>query len=143
MAGLEIRRLSPDQARVYGEIRLEGLAGNPEAFGSTFERESVQSLAWFEDRLSGADIFGAFCRDELIGIAGFVRQQGSKYQHKGILVGMYVRPAARRSGAGHALLGAILLHSAKKVEILQLCVIVENETARHLYRSHGFLEYGI
>ena len=56
----EIRRLTSADATAYREIRLTGLRDSPEAFGSTFVRESTQPLAWFCDRLANSAVFGAF-----------------------------------------------------------------------------------
>jgi hypothetical protein len=56
--GPQIRRLQPADAALYREIRLEALQKNPEAFGSTFEKENAQQLSWFEAAIRRADIFG-------------------------------------------------------------------------------------
>ena len=58
IGGPQIRRLEPGDAALYREIRLEALKRNPEAFGSTFERENAQPLSWFEAAIARADIFG-------------------------------------------------------------------------------------
>jgi ribosomal protein S18 acetylase RimI-like enzyme len=140
---LELRRLSPDDVEVYREIRLESLRSSPEAFGATYEQESARPLDWFRDRLGRTAVFGAFYGGELVGTAGYYRQSGAKYQHKGALVGMYVRPHARRRGAGSALIRAIAEYAATEVELIQLCVITTNQAARNLYRRNGFTEYGL
>lgn len=142
MRTLELRRLSPGDVEAYREIRLESLLSSPEAFGATYEQESAQSLDWFRDRLTRTAVFGAFSGRELVGTAGFYRQSGEKYQHKGALVGMYVRPHARRRGAGSALIRAVTDYAATEVELIQLCVTTTNEAARNLYRRNGFTEYG-
>ena len=72
---------------------------------------------------------------------GFARLQG-KESHKGLLWGMYVRDAARGSGAADALVGAVIGHARTEVESLLLAVGVHNEPAQRLYRRHGFVEYG-
>ena len=41
----EIRRLRPEDAALYREIRLEALQRNPEAFSRTFEVEAAQTQA--------------------------------------------------------------------------------------------------
>lgn len=41
---MEIRILSKSDAQVYQEVRLSALKNNPEAFGSTYEREVNVSL---------------------------------------------------------------------------------------------------
>jgi len=143
MAEIAIRRMSPAEAEAFRQVRLESLQRNPEAYGAAFEQESAQPLAWFEDRLNKADIFGAYREGELLGIAGFVVQEGAKHNHKGVLWGMYVRPAARNTGVGRALVEAVLEHGAKRVELIQLCVITANDAARRLYLRHGFVEYGL
>jgi RimJ/RimL family protein N-acetyltransferase len=140
--GPQIRRLEPGDAALYREIRLEALQRNPEAFGSTFERENGQPLSWFEAAISRADIFGGFLDGRLMGIAGFAAQEGTKHAHKGLLWGMYVRGAARKSGLGKKLVAAVLDQARGRVEMVQLAVVSENEAARRLYAAMGFVEYG-
>ena len=137
-----IRRLEPADAALYRDIRLEALRLNPEAFGSTFERENAQPLSWFEAAISRTDIFGGFLDGTLVGIAGFAVQEGPKHAHKGVLWAMYVRNAARRSGLGKILVTAVLDHARRRVEMVQLGVGSENEAARRLYEAMGFVAYG-
>jgi RimJ/RimL family protein N-acetyltransferase len=140
--GPQIRRLEIADAALYREIRLEALAKNPEAFGSTFERENAQPLSWFEATLGRTDIFGAFLDGTLAGIAGYSARENSKQAHKGLLWTMYVRAAARNSGLGKILVAAVLDHARGRAEMVQLTVVSENESAHRLYRAMGFVEYG-
>ncbi|QOZ33743.1 GNAT family N-acetyltransferase [Bradyrhizobium sp. CCBAU 53421] len=141
---IEIRRLLPADAALYRDIRLEALRLSPEAFGSAYETESIHPVGWFAERLErGAAILGAFQGSELAGIVGFVREVGPKRQHKGALVGMYVRQAARRAGVGRLLVDAALELAAQSVELVQLVVVKGNEPACRLYRRAGFVEYGL
>ena len=140
--GLQIRRLEVSDAALYRDIRLEALQKTPEAFGSTFERESAEPLSWFEARLRLADIFGAFLDGKLAGIAGYSAQENLKQAHKGLLWGMYIRAEARNMGLGKMLVAAVLDHARGRVELVQLSVVSENESARKLYRAMGFVEYG-
>ena len=145
-AGIEIRRLTrEDQTDVvlYRDIRLEALLANPEAFGSTFEVENAQPPSWFSDRLGGSTVLGAFRNAELVAIAGFAVQHGQKQAHKGILWGMYVRPAARKASVGRRLVEAICNLARQQVELIQLSVVRDNAQARSLYVRLGFLEYGV
>jgi RimJ/RimL family protein N-acetyltransferase len=137
-----IRLLTPADAALYRPVRLEALTTNPEAFTSTFEREQDKPLAWFEERLAISDVFGAFIADELVGTAGFRREDGAKTAHKGVLWGMYVRPQARKSGTGRLLVDAVAAHAAQRVEQLHLVVVSENQAALRLYTAAGFAEYG-
>ncbi|WP_229198630.1 GNAT family N-acetyltransferase [Bradyrhizobium acaciae] len=139
-----VRRLSPADAALYRDIRLEALRLSPEAFGSAYETESAHPVAWFAERLArGAVMLGAFRGSELAGIVGFVAADGPKRQHKGALVGMYVRQAARRGGVGRLLVEAALELAAQSVELVQLIVVKGNEPAVRLYESMGFVAYGL
>ncbi|HXM19765.1 MAG TPA: GNAT family N-acetyltransferase [Terriglobales bacterium] len=142
-AQVQIRRLVPADAALYRDIRLEGLRCDPEAFGSTFEAENARPLAFFSDRIAGSATFGAFHGSELVGIAGLVIREGQKEAHKGLLVGMYVRPSARKAGVGRRLVETIVEIARHRVELIQLAVVSDNEPARRLYVRLGFVEYGI
>ncbi len=138
----QIRRLETADSALYRDIRLEALQRNPEAFGSTFERENAQPLSWFEASLGRTAIFGAFLDGALGGMAGYAAQEGSKQAHKARLWGMYVRAEARNAGLGKRLVAAVLDHARGRAELIQLTVVSENEAARRLYRAMGFVEYG-
>jgi ribosomal protein S18 acetylase RimI-like enzyme len=142
---IEIRRVTPDvtDAAAYREIRLEALQQNPEAFGSTFETEGTQPPDWFSDRLTNSIVIGAVRGSLLLGIAGFAIQQGQKRAHKGVLWGMYVRPAAREAGVGEQLVEAVCDLARQHVELIQLTVVRDNEPAQRLYSRLGFVEYGL
>ena len=142
-ASIQTRRLAPADAALFREIRLEALRDNPKAFGSTFEAENAQPLTWFSDRLGRSNLFGAFQGSELVGIAGLVIGEGRKEAHKGQLVGMYVRPGARKSGVGRRLVETIIEFARERVELILLAVVSDNQPARRLYAGLGFLEYGI
>ena len=99
-APIQVRLLSPDDAALFREIRLEGLSRDPDAFASTFEEENGRPLSFFTDRLAASAVFAAFRGTGLPGVAGFYVQPGPKHRHKGVLWGMYVRPHARGAGIG-------------------------------------------
>jgi RimJ/RimL family protein N-acetyltransferase len=138
----QVRLLKASDAALYREIRLEALQRSPEAFGSTYEYEQPEPLARFAEVLDKQDVFGAFRGTDLVGMAGYRTQPGAKQAHKGLLWGMYVRPIARGSGAAQLLVKAVLAHARERVELVQLFVVSENEVARRLYLSCGFVEYG-
>jgi GNAT superfamily N-acetyltransferase len=114
------RRLSSSEATGFRSIRLEALQNAPEAFGSTFEKESSEPLQYFVDRLDRNVVFGGFFGDSLVGVAGFCRHEGIKMSHKGILWGMYVKPEARGSGLAPILVEKLLEYASKEVEQVQL-----------------------
>ena len=141
---IRVRRLMPEDAALYREIRLEGLRLSPEAFGNTFEVENARPLELYAERLRGSETLGAFEGAEILGVAGLRVNQGPKESHKGTLVGMYVRPQARNRGVGRRLVEAVIdVARARGIEMLQLAVVSDNEPARKLYAGLGFVEYGI
>jgi L-amino acid N-acyltransferase YncA len=140
--GLQISRLTTSDAALYRDIRLEALQKNPEAFGSTFEKENAQPLAWFEAVVDNAAVFGAFDQGTLAGIAAYRAQESAKQAHKALLWSMYVRSTSRNAGVGKLLVAAVLDHARGRVEQVQLTVVSENEAAHQLYAALGFVEYG-
>jgi ribosomal protein S18 acetylase RimI-like enzyme len=143
IAPSDLRRLAPDDAALYRNIRLEALADSPDAFSSTIEVEKHRPLEAFAERLADSYVIGAFNDGHLVGVAGFYVQPGPKHTHKGTLWGMYVRPAYRGLGLGRMLVEAIVDHAREHVELLQLMVVSDNLPARRLYESLGFFEYGV
>lgn len=142
-SGFSIRRLLPSEAGVFRSIRLEGLQDAPDAFGSTFEKESAEPLQYFIERLDRNAVFGGFLGNSLMGVVGFYQHESAKMNHKGVLWGMYVKPAARGSGLATALAERLLEHASKAVEQVQLTVVVNNLRARRFYERMGFVEYGL
>jgi ribosomal protein S18 acetylase RimI-like enzyme len=138
-----VRRLQTEEAELFRAIRLEALANSPEAFGTTFAKQAADPMSYFAETLQGATVFGAFLGAEIVGMAGLRRECGERMQHKGMLWGMYVRRAAEGRGLGRALVQAVLTHARGMVEQVQLTVVTDNERARRLYESEGFVIYGL
>ena len=142
-APIQVRRLTPADAALYRDIRLQGLRSDPEVFGSTFEAEDARPLTFFSERLGASAAFGAFHDSEIVGVAGLLIREGRKEAHKALLVGMYVRPSARKAGVGRRLVETIIEFARPRVELVQLAVVSDNGPARRLYERLGFLEYGL
>lgn len=142
-----VRVLQESDAKSYKEVRLSGLRNDPDAFGSTYEREKEFSLETVISRISPNQdrfVLGAFVEGELVGIVAFVREVGMKITHKGNIYGMYVVPEMRGAGVGRELL-LELIKKAKGMEDLEqinLTVISGNSIAKKLYTSLGFENYG-
>lgn len=146
VAPIKIRRLAQKNstdAALFRDIRLEALRANPEAFGRTFEFENAQTLSWFMDQLGTSTVLCAFHDTKSVGIACFAIQQGQKQAHKGFLWGMYVQPGSRGMGVGRQLVEAVFDLACRRVELIQLTVVQDNEQAHRLYASLGFLDYGL
>lgn len=143
----QIRLLDSADAEIYREIRLKSLKDNPEAFLAVYELELDKSIEVTRNNLKPSDgrfTLGAFNENRVVGIVTFVRESGVKTNHKGNVYGMYVSPAFRGQGIGKALINK-LVEQAKQcdgLERINLTVISNNDAAKNLYRSTGFIVYG-
>ncbi|MBV9109331.1 MAG: GNAT family N-acetyltransferase [Gemmatimonadetes bacterium] len=139
---ITVRRLLPADAAAYRALRMEGFATHPMDFRYSVADEEATSLADAGRRLAESFVAGAFAGGELVGIGGWTRFAGEKLCHKGLLWGMYVRPAARGSGAADEIVRAIVEDASREVRLLILTVAAHNPRARRLYERWGFEEYG-
>ncbi len=144
---MNIQLLDQTHADRFQDIRLRGLAEQPTAFASSYEEERRRSPDEVAQRLSptpGRFVLGAFDNETLVGVVGVLREQKIKRAHKAFLWGMYVDEAWRGRGIGRELLQHALDRSRAMPGLRQvyLGVIATNTSARELYLSLGFVEYG-
>jgi ribosomal protein S18 acetylase RimI-like enzyme len=143
------RILLESDAQQYQSLRLHALLTNPEAFGSTYERESQFTREQVKERIRPTQekfVLGAFDEQEmLVGFVTLVRDPGMKTAHKANIYGMFVKNEYRRQGVGRALMQELirLSRNMEGLEQLNLCVVANNEQAKRLYQSMGFETYGI
>ena len=146
---MRIRTLEPSDVGLFHSFRLRGLREDPEAFGSTFEEESVMSAEARRSRFHCTDenfVLGAFGEEgQLIGVAGFYRDAHLKLRHKGFVWGMFVSPESRGRGVGRALLSSVIERGRSLPGLEQICldVVTAKEAARGLYLSQGFQVYAL
>jgi RimJ/RimL family protein N-acetyltransferase len=137
-----VRLASADVGR-FREVRLAGLRGDPSGFRySEAEDAAIGTHVWAA-RLDSDFVVAAQREgcDEILGVGGFSRISGDKLSHKGLIWGMYVRPAARGSGASDAIMEALIAHARGHVRQLQLTVMADNARALAFYERHGFVLY--
>lgn len=146
---IRIEQLRREQAGEFWKLRLEALKSHPEAFGSSYEEQAGTPMHEVELKINtepGNYIQGAFTgKNELVGMAGFRREQAIKMHHKGMIWGVYVSQASRGQGIAGKLIREILLRGEELEGLrqIQLAVVTTNLSAAALYKKLGFVTYGI
>lgn len=140
--------VSADAAH-YRALMLEAYAQAPDAFTSTPQEREAEPESWWVRRIAdpaGASVvFGAFQGQTLVGAVALEFSSKPKTRHKAHLIGMYVQPGVRGTGAGTLLLDAAMAHLRTRradITVVVLTVTEGNRSAIRLYRSAGFAVFG-
>src|SRR5215510_6013803 len=141
----KIRALAPDDGAALIALRREALLDSPFAFGASPEDDQGFSPEAVRASLSNSGhsvVLGAFADEALVGMVGVFQMNRRKANHKALVWGMYVTPAARRTGVGAALLSAAIARARSWPGVLQVHLAVSETTpgARRLYEHAGFRE---
>jgi GNAT superfamily N-acetyltransferase len=132
-----VREVSPDEWESLREVRLTALREAPYAFGSTYSRESPFTREQWRARINERSVTFFACLPgipEPAGLAGVYVEDGIPD-----VVSMWVRPSARGSGVGEALItAAVDWARARDHDNLFLWVTESNAPARALYERCGF-----
>ena len=140
---MNIKILEEDHWSAFRTLRLKALHDYPEAFGSSFEEESMMPEDEFRAIFKTCDVFGCFMDTILVGCAVFfVRSLLLKMRHRGVLCAVYTDPYYRKKGVADALVKEVIGHAKKQVMQLHLTVVATNLTALRLYERNGFRIYG-
>lgn len=146
---MHIADLTVSDAPQYRELMLEAYVQAADAFTSTAEERAREPLSWWVNRIASASglsqCFGAFQAEQLVGTVALEYSAKPKTQHSAHVIGMYVRPLARRQGAGAMLMQAAVAAARARpgLRILRLTVTQGNEAAIRLYESVGFSAWGV
>lgn len=140
---LDIRLLNNEEDWLaFQALRLRALQEHPEAFGSSYEEESIMSADRFREGYKKCDVFGSFIDHALVGCAGFFVQSPIKMHHRGVLFSMYIAPPYRNQGIANLLVKTVIDHAKKSVLQLHVTVVTTNQSALSLYERNGFIIYG-
>jgi GNAT superfamily N-acetyltransferase len=143
---ITIERVTPSNLPAFKEIRLRALQDTPQAFGSTFARESqFTETEWLErtKRWNGKTGIGFLAMDDGhgCGIAGGLMDADDRTCV--MLVSMWTAPTHRRSGIGRVLVDHVLDWARlREARTLRLMVTSANEPAIRFYEKLGFTRTG-
>ena len=133
--------MTPADAEAFRALRLDALRGEPNGFAASLADEADLPLAWFAERLEANWVLAS--GDPLAGMVALGFDARIKRRHAAHLWGVFVRPEARGTGLARALVAAAVQEARTRVDHLRLAVDAANATAIGLYRSLGFVEYGL
>ncbi len=144
-----VRKLNPDDAEAFWQVRLLGVQQEVDAFYASYEENKNRDLAEIARMLEptkNSFVMGVFADDSLAGIAGFFRaKEGYKVAHKGVIWGVFLKSEYRGKGlAKKLLLGTI--DNARQVggiELIFLSVNASNPSAIKAYEAVGFKIWGL
>jgi ribosomal protein S18 acetylase RimI-like enzyme len=143
-----IRRIRPGDGPAFRDLRLRALRTDPDAFGSSYEREMNRPVdAWERRAAYGSNgyeqcLFVAESGGVFVGMAGAFTSSDEPPVRQ--LFGMWVAPEARSAGIGARLLEAVLAWSIESgAEEMRLWVVKDNQVAYRLYERAGFEETGL
>lgn len=134
-----VREVGGEDWPTWREIRLRALADSPSAFGSTYTREVAFTEQDWRRRLAGDGVCVLVEVDGLpVGMGGGFRDLPG-YLH---VVAMWVDPAHRGRGVGHAVLRRVEVWARRRGLRLHLDVNTTNAAARRSYERFGFAVTG-
>ena len=144
---IAIRLLSAADAAAFCALRLRAILDTPSAFSSSREDELARTPEEHAQRIAGGPMqraFGAFDGERMVGFAGLRREALQQLSHKALLWGVFVESEHRGRGVARRLVAACIGQAERDPAILQvqLSVNAENNSARQLYESLGFIRYG-
>lgn len=138
-----MRRLGPEDHALLRDLRLRSLADSPEAFGSTHEAEAGLTERDWARRLEpgGYPHFACLVDDVPVGMVAVGHDPANPTV--AYILGMWVDPAARGTGAVDALIVEALRSAEDQgCTSTTLHVTEGNDRAERAYQRHGFTRTG-
>jgi GNAT superfamily N-acetyltransferase len=137
-----VRRAVLGDEPILREVRLQALSDEPDAFGSTYEREVARTTADWRRWMSPGVTF-ILC--EPAGARGMVAGARDEADSAVIhLMAMWVHPDIRGSGGATALVAAVVAWAQSVgAKCIRLNVIEGNARARRFYERVGFCCTGL
>lgn len=142
-----IRRVRPSDGPVLRAVRLRALRSDPDAFGSSYQREVDRPSESWTKRAAESSVgddqclFVAETHAGLVGMVGAYTPEDDPLAR--YLFGMWVAPEARSIGIGYRLVEAITRWSIEGgAREVRLWVVAGNLAALRLYERAGFVKTG-
>ncbi len=144
--GVTIEQLNLSDWQEYKQLRLYALQTDPQAFSSTYARESAYSDEKWQQRVQSASegknswMYFARQRGKLVGMIGGYRDENDQKNHTAQIWGVFVSPDQRGKGISKKLMATLIdrLSQNPDINTLKLEVNTDQKSASKLYESFGF-----
>jgi len=136
-----VHRVQSFEVDRFLAFRAEGLIANEASFRVTPDDDIALGVESWRQRLAKDYVVAIVTGEQWLGVGGFSRFTGSKLDHKGLIWGMNVAPAARGTGVADRIMESLLEHARQNVRQVQLTLMADNIRAMSLYKRHGFELY--
>lgn len=133
---LVVSRCLPEDWQLWRDLRLRSLRTDPDAFGSSWQRERGFGESDWRGRLATSYAVTAFRDKQAVGMGGFFEEASGVV----CVVAMWTVPGARGEGVGARVLAHVLDAVPPSAEV-RLWVADDNP-AQRLYLSAGFVPTG-
>jgi len=141
-----IQPITPRNVFVFRAVRLRALEDTPQAFTSTYAKESqLAESEWLAraERMNGARGVGFLAMDgeDGCGMVGAFLEPNDP--SRALLVSMWTAPTHRRQGVGRLLVEEVLRWAhLRRARTLLLMVTANNQSAIGFYERLGFTRTG-
>ncbi|HTZ75352.1 MAG TPA: GNAT family N-acetyltransferase [Candidatus Aquilonibacter sp.] len=143
-----IRRLMIGDAPVFWHLRMVALQSEPVGFAESTAEHEALGVKGTEARIEAGNdenfVMGAFETGQLIGTAGFYREQKEKRRQIGWIWGVFVHPEHRQQGVGRALICSVVeqARGLNGLAAIHITAAIAQTAARKMYGSLGFRVVG-
>jgi RimJ/RimL family protein N-acetyltransferase len=131
-------------APTFWRLRLVAVQSEPTGFAESTAEHEALGIAGAEARIEAGNgenfIMGAFDAGQLIGTAGFYREQKEKRRQIGWIWGVFVRADYRKKGIGRALISSVI-EQARQIDglaAIHITAAITQTAAREMYLKMGF-----
>lgn len=134
---MDVRSTETKDWMLLKQVRLAALLDTPTAFGVSYQTAAAYNDEQWKERASsaGTEFWLAFEQDRPVGMIGAAVSSANRFN----LIGMWVEPAARGSGAAAQLVEAVKARATVKgFDRVFLDVSPDNARASNFYLEQGF-----
>jgi len=137
------RLVTTSDWKQYKEIRLEALQKEPQAFGSSYNREKDRTEEEWRDKLSqsensqGKSFFYAVSEGKnFVAMGGAYQDENDEWN----IISIYTKKEYRGRGLGQTIINSIIGElKDRKIKRAYLSVNSFQKTAQRLYEKNGFI----